>query len=274
MIERDHPKVSVRRQCDLLELPRSTAYYRPAGESPENLELMRQIDEIYTKCPFYGTRQMTRALKRAGAAVNRKRISRLMKLMGLEAQCPKPNLSKPAPGHKVYPYLMKNRVVDGPGQAWCVDITYIRLEGGFVYLVAILDWHSRMVLGWALSNSMDVAFCLQALEQAVSKYGPPGLMNTDQGSQFTSEPWIGKLEGLGIEISMDGKGRALDNVFVERLWRTVKYEEVYRREYVDVADARHHLAAYFEFYNHNRPHSALAGRTPAEAHGLANTLAA
>lgn len=274
MVERDKAELPVTRQCSLLDLPRSTAYYRPVGESPENLELMRRIDEIYTESPFFGSRQMTRALRRQGRKVNRKRIGRLMRLMGLEAQCPKPNLSKPVPGHKIYPYLMKSWTVDGPNQAWCADITYIRLEEGFVYLTAIMDWHSRVVVAWELSNSAETAFCVKALQDALERHSAPEVMNTDQGSQFTSVSWTGLLQQNQIQISMDGRGRALDNVFVERLWRTVKYEEVYRREYADVADARRHLAAYFEFYNHRRPHSVLVGRTPAEAHGLRPAIAA
>jgi putative transposase len=225
------------------------------------------MDEIYTDHPFYGVRQMTRVLRREGDRVNPKRIRRLMRLMGLEAQCPKPNLSKPAPGHKVYPYLMKSMKLDGANQAWCADITYIRLEGGFVYLVAIMDWYSRKVLAWELSNTFDTAFCLKCLKRAAETHGIPAVMNTDQGSQFTSDAWIEELERPGVAISMDGRGRALDNAFIERLWRSVKYEEVYLREYGDLPDSRRHLSVYFEFYNNRRPHSSLGDRTPAEAHG-------
>ncbi len=266
MIKRQERKVTVKRQCELLGLARSTGYYRPRGESAENLALMRRIDEIYTEHPFYGVRQMTRVLRHEGHTVNPKRIRRLLRLMGLEAQCPKPNLSKPAPGHKVYPYLMKSMKLDGANQAWCADITYIRLEAGFVYLVAIMDWFSRKVIARELSNSFDTAFCLSCLKRAVQTHGKPAVMNTDQGSQFTSDAWTGELLRLGVTISMDGRGRALDNVFIERLWRSVKYEEVYQREYDELPVARRHLRAYFDFYNERRPHSSIGDRTPAQAH--------
>lgn len=249
----------------MLGLPRSTAYYKAVGPDAKTLELMRCIDEIYTQCPFFGSRQMRRMLRTIGHNVGRRRVRRLMRLMGLEALCPKPNLSKPAPGHKVYPYLMKHLVVTRPNQAWCADITYIRLEGGFVYLVAIMDWFSRKVLSWELSNSMEASFCVNALNRAIEKHGYPEVMNTDQGAQFTGESWIGVLTGK-VQISMDGRGRALDNVFVERLWRSLKYEEVYRREYEDIADACHHIASYFEFYNERRPHSSLHDLTPDNVH--------
>jgi len=209
---------------------------------------------------------MRRVLKREGQWVNPKRIRRLMRLMGLEAQCPKPNLSKPAPGHKVYPYLMKTMTIDGANQAWCADITYIRLEGGFVYLVAIMDWFSRKVIAWESSNTFDTAFCLKCLKRAVKTHGKPAVMNTDQGSQFTSDGWTGELLRLDVTISMDGRGRALDNVFIERLWRSVKYEEVYQREYDQMPAARRHLGIYFEFYNQRRPHSSIGDKTPAELH--------
>jgi putative transposase len=266
MMEPQSGKITVKRQCELLGLARSTGYYRPRGESAENLAIMRRMDEIYTEHPFYGVRQLTRVLRREGRRVNPKRIRRLMRLMGLEAQCPRPNLSKPAPGHKVYPYLMKAWKLDGANQAWCADITYIRLEGGFVYLVAIMDWFSRKGIAWELSNTFDTAFCLKCLKQAVKTHGTPAVMNTDQGSQFTSEGWTNELARLGVTISMDGRGRALDNVFIERLWRSVKYEEVYQREYVAMQEARGHLGTYFEFYNKRRPHSSLDDRTPCEAH--------
>ncbi len=224
MIKPQDGSITVKRQCELLDLARSTSYYKARGESAENLSLMQRIDEIYTDHPFYGVRQMRRVLRREGHRVNPKRIRRLMRLMGLEAQCPKPNLSKPTPGHKVYPYLMKSMDLDGANQAWCADITYIRLEGGFVYLVAIMDWFSRKVLAWELSNTFDTDFCLRCLREAVKTHGIPAVMNTDQGSQFTSDAWTGELERLGVTISMDGRGRALDNAFIERLWRSVKYE--------------------------------------------------
>lgn len=259
-------KLPITRQCELVDLPRSSAYYKPTGMAAKDLELMRQIDAIYTEFPYYGTRQMRRALRTMGWKVGRRRVRRLMRLMGLEALCPKPNLSKPAAGHKIYPYLMKGLNINRPNQAWCADITYIRLDGGFVYLVAIMDWYSRKILAWELSNSMDASFCVKALLRAIALYGAPDVMNTDQGSQFTGEDWITVLKNHDIRISMDGKGRALDNVFVERFWRTLKYEEVYRREYSAIADARKHLGHYIEIYNTRRPHSSLNDRTPARVH--------
>lgn len=266
MIEGKHPKIPVSRQCCLIGLPRSTAYYRPKSPSRKDSALCKRIDEIYTDYPFFGSRQMRNTLRREGWIVGRKRIQRLMRLMGLEAQCPKPNLSRPAKGHKVYPYLMKSMQVDRPNHAWCADITYVRMEQGFMYLVAVMDWHSRKVLSWELSNTLDSDFCVNAFEKALWANGSPRVFNTDQGSQFTSSKWIKALSSRGILISMDGRGRALDNVFVERLWRSLKYEEVYQREYHDVAHLKGSLAKYFEFYNHRRPHAALDGKTPAEVH--------
>jgi putative transposase len=266
MIEPSHPTLSVTRQCEILGLARSTAYYQRLAIGEADLDLMDRIDRLYTDYPFYGSRQMVRALRRDGVEVNRKRVRRLMRQMGLEAQCPQPNTSKPTPGHTIYPYLMKSQTINQPQQAWCSDITYIRMEGGFVYLVAIMDWHSRQVLSWEISNTLDTTFCLKALRHALTLYGAPRMMNTDQGCQFTSEAWINELKDRGVQVSMDGRGRALDNVFVERLWRTVKYEEVYRREYESIADLRGHLATYFHFYNHIRPHSSHDGQTPAEVH--------
>ena len=265
MIDKE-AQVPVRCQCELAELPRSSAYYKPVGANAQELELMRRIDEIYTEFPFYATRQMRRVLWTMGWNVGRRKVRRLMRLMGLEALCPKPNLSKPAPGHKVYPYLMRNLSVERPNQAWCADITYIRLDGGFVYLIAIMDWYSRKILAWELSNSMNAGFCVKALQRALTLYDPPEIMNTDQGSQFTGDDWINVLKSHDIRISMDGRGRALDNVFVERFWRTLKYEEVYRREYAGIADAREHMGDYIETYNTRRPHSSLEDRTPARVH--------
>lgn len=266
MIDRHHRKLPLTRQCRLVGLARSTAYHRPKPGSDKDADLRNRIDELYTECPFFGSRQMRDMLRREGWMVGRKRIQRLMRLMGLEAQCPKPNLSRPAKGHKIYPYLMRSMRVDGPNQAWCADITYIRMEGGFMYLMAIMDWYSRKVLSWELSNTLDTGFCLRALERAVASHGMPQAFNTDQGCQFTSTEWTEQLKRHGIRISMDGRGRALDNAFVERLWRSLKYEEVYRREYHDIGHLRECLSVYFQFYNHRRPHSSLDGRTPAEAH--------
>lgn len=223
---------------------------------------MRALDEIYTATPFYGSRRMQVALARRGLVVNRKRIQRLMRRMGLEAVGPKPRLSQAAPDHRVYPYLLRDVPIEHVDQVWSTDITYIRLRAGFVYLVAILDWCSRYVLAWELSVTVDGQFCLDALDRALAS-GRPTIFNTDQGAQFTSAAFTERLQAAGVQISMDGRGRALDNVFVERLWRSVKYEEVYLKDYASVTDARVHLGRYFRFYNHERPHQSLAYRTPA-----------
>ena len=249
------------RQCDLTGLTRSSWYYDPVEESREDLELMRQIDEQYTRTPFYGSRRMVVELGKLGWRVNRKRVQRLMRQMGLEAIYPKPRLSKPALGQKIYPYLLRGLRIDRPNQVWSTDITYVRLRGGFVYLVAILDWYSRYVLSWEVSTSMDTSFCLSALDWALKK-GKPEIFNSDQGAQFTSVDFTSRLSEAGIRISMDGRGRALDNVFVERLWRTVKWEEIYLKDYNNVPDAIDNLARYFPFYNAERPHQALDYRTP------------
>lgn len=257
--------IPVVRQCELLDLSRSSFYYRPAGEDEESLLLMRLIDEEFTRHPFYGVRRMRAWLRRQGFPVNRKRASRLMRRMGLVAIYPKPRLSSGGPDHKVYPYLISGITVDRPDQVWAADITYIRLAHGFVYLVAIMDWHSRYVVAWELSTTLDRNFCLEALGAALRR-SKPEIFNTDQGPQFTSEAFTGVLEAAGIRVSMDGRGRVSDNIFLERLWRSVKYEEVYLHEYRTVADAHRHLAAYFRFYNDERPHEALDYRTPHEAY--------
>ena len=265
MIEPEHSALSVRRQCDLLGLARSGLYYEPMGESAENLGLTRRIDEAYTRWPFYGARRMTAWLGREGHAVNVKRVRRLMRVMGLEAIYAKPRLSASGKAHKRYPYLLRDVAIDRADQVWSADITYLRLRGGFLYLTAILDWHSRYVLAWELSRSLEGEFCVRALEAALAR-GRPEVFNTDQGVQFTSEEFTGVLEGREIAISMDGKGRAFDNIFSERLWRTVKYEEVFLRDYADEAEARQGLRAYFRFYNQERLHQALDYRTPAEVY--------
>ena len=248
-----------------MELSRSSFYYRSCGEDGYNLALMRLIDEEFTRHPFYGARRMAAWLRSQGYGVNRKRVSRLMRLMGLMALYPKPRLSANGPDHKVYPYLLKGVTVKTPDEAWSSDITYIRLAHGFVYLVVIMDWHSRYVLSWELSTTLDKAFCLDALQRAllISK---PGIFNTDQGPQYASEEFSGVPESEGIKISMDGRGRVYDNIFVERFWRTVKYEEVYLHEYRTVAEAREHLSAYFRFYNEERLHERLGYRTPHEVY--------
>jgi putative transposase len=252
--------VSVVRQCELLGLARSTWYYEPVGESPENLALMRRIDQQYLQTPFYGSRRMAREL-----GYNRKRIQRLMRLMGIEAIYPKRGTTRPAPGHKIYPYLLRNVAITHPNHVWSTDITYVPMRHGFLYLVAVIDWYSRYVLSWRLSNTLEGGFCLQALNDALG-YGPPEIFNSDQGSQFTAAAFTGRLEALGVAISMDGRGRAMDNVFVERLWRTVKYEEVYLKEYETAWEAEDELAAYFRFYCHERVHQSLGYRTPAEVY--------
>jgi putative transposase len=245
------------RQCELVGLPRSTWYYEPAGESPENLELMRLIDEQFLRTPFYGSRKMAKAL-----GWNRKRIQRLMRLMGIEAIYPKRRTTWPSAGHKIYPYLLRNVAILRPDQVWSSDITYVPMRHGFLYLVAVIDWYSRYVVAWQLSNTLDGGFCLDALDEALGD-GHPEIFNSDQGSQFTARAFTGRLEACGVAISMDGRGRALDNVFVERLWRSVKYEEVYLKDYATGWEAEHSLANYFHFYCYQRPHQALDYQTPA-----------
>ena len=265
MVEVGYPHLSVRQQCALLGLSRAGLYYRPAGESADNLRFMRLLDETYTQRPFYGVRKMTAHLRRAGHAVNPKRVRRLMRQMGLEAIYPKKRLSLAAEGHKRYPYLLRDLLIDRPDQVWCADITYLRLRRGFLYLAAVMDWHSRYVLSWELSGSLEADFCLQAFQEAL-RQGTPQIFNTDQGVQFTCEAFTSALEAQGVRISMDDRGRCYDNIFVERLWRTVKYEEVYLRDYADPVEARQSLQAYFRFYNEQRPHQALDYRTPAEVY--------
>ena len=255
--------IPVYRQCELLGLARSSYYYRSQRDDDYNLSLMNLIDEQFTKTPFYGVERMMAWLRRQGEGVNPKRIRRLMRLMGLEAIYPKPRLSLPNQAHKRYPYILRNLVIDYPDQVWCADITYIRLLRGFVYLTAIMDWYSRFVLAWEISNSLDTSFCLSALKQAL-ELSKPEIFNTDQGSQFTSNEFTSTLEEENIRISMDGRGRVFDNIFVERLWRSVKYEEVYLHQYQTVHDARNGLTNYFIFYNMDRLHESLGYRTPYE----------
>ena len=257
--------MSVLRQCELIGLPRSTWYYEPQRETAENLRLMRLLDEQYTRTPFYGSRRMVIALGGQGGNVNRKRVQRLMQKMGIEAIYPRPRLSDPAPGHRVYPYRLRGLAITRPNQVWSTDITYIRLRSGFVYLVAILDWFSRYVVEWEISITLDTSFCLSALDRALQK-AKPEIFNSDQGAQFTSEEFTGRLESAGIVISMDGRGRALDNVFTERLWRSVKYEEVYLKDYAGVPDTIANLKTYFRFYNFDRPHQSLDDQTPASVY--------
>jgi len=255
--------LSMRRQCELLGVNRSSLYYEPVKPDAEELEVMRQIDELHLKYPFYGSRKIARTMKTKGVVVNRKRVQRLMTQMGLESTAPKPNTSKPAPEHARYPYLLRNVKVSRVNQVWAADITYIPMARGFVFLVAIIDWYSRRVLAWRLSNTMETNFCVEALHEALARYGCPEIFNTDQGSQFTAEDFTNALLEREIKISMDGKGRWLDNVFVERLWRSLKYEEVYLYAYDTVEAARAGIARYFDFYNNERPHDALGHQTPA-----------
>jgi putative transposase len=242
-------------------LARASYYYQPVGTSAEELALLRRLDEQYTRTPFYGVRRMTAVLRQEGYGVNPKRVRRLLRTLGLAALGPQPGTSRPAPKHRVYPYLLRGVAIERVNQVWSTDITYVRLKGGFVYLAAVLDWYSRYVLSWALSNSLEVGFCLEVLAAALAQ-GQPEIFNTDQGAQFTSPAFTERLAAAGVRISMDGRGRALDNVFVERLWRSVKYEEVYLHDYGGMGDAQRGLGRYFPFYNEERPHQALGYRTP------------
>jgi putative transposase len=258
--------LSVRRQCELLGLNRSSLYYEPAAETTENLRLMRLIDEEYTAHPFQGSRKMMEWLRAVhGEGVNRKRVQRLMRLMGVQAVYPKPKLSAGKAGHRVYPYLLRNVRIERPDQVWSTDITYVPLASGFMYLAAIIDWYSRCVLAWRLSNTLEGWFCLEMLEEALSR-ARPEVFNTDQGVQFTAQAWTGRLEAAGVQVSMDGRGRCLDNIFVERLWRSVKYEDIYLWRYEGVPQLQQGLQRYFPFYNDERLHQSLGYRTPAEVY--------
>lgn len=261
-VERAGAAVSVRRQCALLNVARS-GVYRPRPEpDAQDLALMRRIDEIYLEKPFFGSRRMTFDLNEEGRGVNRKRVQRLMRLMGLEALVPRPGTSKAAPGNKIYPYLLRGVPISEPNHVWASDISYIPMANGFLYLVAVIDWASRAVLAWRLSNTMDSAFCVEALEEALQNHGKPRIFNTDQGAQFTSAAFTGKLEAAGIAISMDGRGRFMDNIFIERLWRSIKYEEVHLKAYADGREARAGIGYWIEFYNHRRPHQAMDNQRP------------
>jgi putative transposase len=274
MIDHDRASPSVRRQCELLRVCRSGLYYVPTPTSPEELALMRRIDELHLSHPFYGSRKLSYLLRQEGGDANRKRIQRLMRVMGLEAIVPKPKTSEPHPEHVKYPYLLRGLAISRVNQVWATDITYIPMKAGFVYLVAIMDWYSRRVLSWRLSNTLDSSFCVEALEEAVARFGRPEIFNTDQGAQFTADSFTKPLRDRGIAISMDGRGRCLDNVFVERLWRSVKYEEVYLHAYDSVAEARAGIGRSLTFYNEQRPHQALGYQTPAAFHRGPNKKAA
>lgn len=266
LIEPGNEALSVAQQCKLVCLPRSSYYRAPAPESPETLDLMAAIDRQHLETPFYGSRQMVRHLCRSGFAVGRKRVRRLMRKMGLACIYQKPRTSDPCADHKVFPYLLRGLVIDRPNQVWCTDITYIQMRRGFLYLVAVMDWASRRVLAWRLSNTMDVSFCIEALDEAMGRHGRPEIFNTDQGSQFTSSAFTRKLEEAGIRVSMDGRGRWMDNVFIERLWRSLKYECVYLNAFDTGSQARIGIGAWIDFYNTRRPHSSLKGATPDEAY--------
>lgn len=271
MIEADHPRLSVARQCALVSISRSAFYYRPAGETPLNLALMRLIDEVFLETPWYGSRQMARHLRRQGDTVGRKRVRRLMARMGLAAIYQQPRTTVPHPEHRTYPYLLRGLRIERPDQVWCSDITYIPMRRGFLYLVAVMDWATRKVLSWRLSNTLEAEFCIAALEEALARYGRPDIFNTDQGSQFTSPRFVEVLTGAGVRVSMDGRGRWMDNVFIERLWRSLKYECVYLHAFETGSELRAGLTRWIGYYNGQRPHSALAGRTPDEAYGIMNT---
>ena len=262
LVERPAADLSVRRQCALLNVARSGVYRPQMEPSAEDLALMRRIDELHLELPFYGSRRMTFELNREGRGVNRKRVQRLMRLMGLEGLVPRPGTSRAAPENKIYPYLLRGLAITEPNHVWASDITYIPMAHGFLYLVAVIDWASRAVLAWRLSNTMDTRFCIEALEEALARYGAPRIFNTDQGAQFTSAAFTGKLEAAGVAISMDGRGRFMDNIFVDRHWRSIKYEEIHLKAYADGREARAGIGAWMNFYNHRRPHQAMGNHTP------------
>ena len=264
LVDRADADLSIVAQCRLLRVARSTLYWRPAPVSADDLALMRRLDKQYLSTPFYGARRMVAVLRREGWAVNRKRVRRLMRLMGVEAIYQKPHTSRRHPQHTVYPYLLRDLLINRPNQVWCADITYIPLAKGFVYLVAVMDWFSRRVLAWRVSIGLESGFCVEALQEALDRYGSPDIFNTDQGVQFTSGDFIDELAGRGVRISMDGKGRFLDNIFIERLWRSLKYEEVFIKAYLSVAEARAGIGAWLRFYNDVRLHQALGYQTPRE----------
>jgi putative transposase len=262
MVERPGKDLSVRRQCALLNLARSGIYRPKPAVAASDLTVMRRIDELHLELPFYGSRRMTFELNKEGRGVNRKRVQRLMRLMGIEALVPRPGTSKAAPGNKIYPYLLRGLAIVEPNHVWSADITYVPMAHGFLYLVAIIDWASRAVLAWRVSNTMDTSFCLAALEEALARYGRPKIFNTDQGAQFTSAAFTGKLEAAGVAISMDGRGRFMDNIFIERLWRSIKYEEIHLKAYADGREARAGIGDWMNFYNFRRPHQAQGNQTP------------
>ena len=272
MIEPGHPALSVVRQCELVSISRSGFYYQPVGETDLNLALMRLIDAQFLETPWYGSRQMASHLRREGYQVGRKRIRRLMAKMGLVPIYQRPRTTVPHPEHRIYPYLLRDMAITRPNQVWCADITYIPMRRGFLYLVAVMDWATRKVLSWRVSNTMDVEFCTAALEEALARFGRPEIFNTDQGSQFTAPRFTSVLHAAGVKISMDGRGRWMDNVFIERLWRSLKYECVYLHAFETGSELRAGLSRWIGYYNARRPHSTLAGRTPDEAYGQGTGL--
>ena len=261
-LDRDHPDLSIRWQCAMLGVARSSVYRQPRPVNDNDLEAMRRIDALFTARPFFGARRIARTLSEGGFPIDRKRARRLMRLIGIEALGPKPRTTKPAPEHKIYPYLLRDLTIDRPNQVWAADITYIPIGRGFLYLTAVIDWASRAVLSWRLSNTMDASFCVEALEEALARYGKPDIFNTDQGSQFTSAAFTSVLIEAGVRISMDGRGRWMDNVFIERVWRSLKYEDVYLKGYADGREAKAGIGEYFAFYNERRLHQALGYRAP------------
>ena len=266
MIEPEHPELSIVRQCELVSISRSGFYYQPVGETPLNLELMGLIDRQFLETPWYGSRQMARHLRRQGWCVGRKRVRRLMRRIGLSPIYQVPRTSEPNPQHRIYPYLLRHLAIERPDQVWCADVTYIPMRRGFLYLIAIMDWFSRKVLAWRLSNTMDTDFCIAALEDAITRHGRPDIFNTDQGSQFTSFAFTTTLKDADIRISMDGRGRWMDNVFIERLWRSLKYECVFLNAFETGSEARSGIGSWIDYYNRRRPHSAFGGRTPDEVY--------
>jgi putative transposase len=262
LVDRGQSTLSIRRQCELLGVARSGVYRPPPPANENDLALMRRLDELFTAWPFLGSRRMAQMLGADGRRLNRKRLQRLMRKMGIAALGPKPRTTRPAPGHKIFPYLLRNLAIEQPNQVWAADITYVPIGRGFLYLVAVMDWASRAVLAWRLSNTMDVSFCVSALEEALARFGKPEIFNTDQGSQFTSAAFTGTLAAAGVRISMDGRGRWMDNVFIERLWRSLKYEDIYLKGYADGREARAGIGVWVAFYNTRRPHQALANRPP------------
>jgi putative transposase len=273
-IDAQHPRLSLVRQCELVSISRGSVYYQRKGESGFNLALMRTIDKQYLQTPWYGARQMARHLRRQGYGVGRKRVRRLMRLMNLKAIAPGPQTSRRNPAHKVYPYLLRDRSIRHANEVWCADLTYIPMAHGFVYVVAIMDWHTRHVLSWRLSTTQDTQCCLEALEEAMERYGKPQIFNTDQGSQFTSSAWTSALHEAGIRISMDGKGSWRDNVFIERLWRSMKYECVYLNAFDSIREARDGIGHWMTYYNEERPHSTFGDHTPSEVYAAAMKQAA